>query len=311
MTRYLTGAIEKIAACAVKTWTIGALVVITGCATGPNANPSDPLEPLNRKVAALNSNLDRAVLKPVATGYAAITPDFVRAGVNNFFSNVSDAWTTVNSVLQLKGQKAGESFTRVALNTFFGFGGLLDIASEMGVEKHQEDLGRTLGRWGVPSGPYLVLPLFGPSTVRDALTITAETQYDPIGNINNTGARTSLNALRLVNTRSNYLRLGNVLEDASLDPYTFSRDAFLARRQSEINRSKDVQDSDSASSYEEPDDKTSAKAPATVDKPQDAPAGVSKAPAPASSALAASAAAGTVAPDAKTDEKVPNSPPAP
>jgi len=263
---------------------------------------------LNRKVAALNSNLDRAVLKPVATGYAAVTPNFVRAGVDNFFSNISDAWTTVNSVLQLKGQKAGESFTRVALNTFFGFGGLLDLASEMGVEKHQEDLGRTLGRWGVPSGPYLVLPFLGPSTVRDALTITAEGKYDPIGQINDTGARTSLNALRLVNSRANFLRLGNVLQDAALDPYTFSRDAFLARRQSEINRSKDTQDSDSPASYDDSDDTTSAKAPAPADKPQDAAQASPKAAVPAS---AASEVGGVAAPDAKTGEKLPNPAPTP
>jgi phospholipid-binding lipoprotein MlaA len=234
---------KNIAACAVKMWAIGVLVTITGCASGPNVHPSDPIEPLNRKVASFNNAVDRAVLKPVATGYAAVAPNFVRAGVNNFFSNVSDAWTTVNSVLQLRGQKAGESFTRVAMNTFFGFGGLLDIASEFGVEKHQEDLGRTLGRWGVPSGPYVVLPLLGPSTVRDAFTITAEGKYDPIGQLSDTGARTSLNTLRLVNGRANFLRLGNVLQDAALDPYSFSRDAFLARRQSQIDSSKGVPDS--------------------------------------------------------------------
>lgn len=224
---------------------LGVLTVLAGCATGPNANPKDPLEPYNRSMASFNDGVDRAVLKPVATAYANVTPSLVRAGVSNFFGNLQDGWTFVNSVLQLRPQKAVESVFRFSVNTFFGLGGLLDIASEAGIPKHNEDLGKTLGRWGVPSGPYVVLPLFGPSTLRDAFTITAETRFDPVSNIDPSGARTAVSAVRLINSRSNFLRLGNLLDDAALDKYSFTRDAFLAKRNADVARSanKEVDDS--------------------------------------------------------------------
>jgi phospholipid-binding lipoprotein MlaA len=137
----------------------------------------------------------------------------------------------------LRPQLAAESFMRFSINTFFGLGGLLDVADEIGIDKHNEDLGKTLGRWGVPAGPYIVLPVFGPSTLRDALTISAETAYDPVSWINPVRARNATNALRLVNTRANFLRLGNVMDDAALDKYSFTRDAFLAKRRAEVARS--------------------------------------------------------------------------
>lgn len=221
------------------------LLVLTGCATGPNANPRDPLEPYNRAMSGFNDGVDRAVLKPVATAYVAVTPSLVREGVTNFFANLQDGWTFVNSVLQLRPQKAVDSIARFSMNTFFGLGGLLDVAGEAGIPKHNEDLGKTLGRWGVPSGPYLVLPIFGPSTVRDALTITAETAYDPVSQINPISARNTVTVVRLVNSRSKFLRLGNLLDDAALDKYTFTRDAFLAKRNADVARSanKEVDDS--------------------------------------------------------------------
>ncbi len=216
-----------------------ALVAFTGCATGPNANPKDPLEPFNRGVSSFNDGLDRAVLKPVATAYVAVTPSPVRSGVTNFFGNLQDAWTAINSALQLRPLKTLESLTRFGVNTFFGFGGVLDIASEMNLQKHNEDLGKTLGRWGVPSGPYIVLPLFGPSTLRDSLTIVAESQYDPVSQISPTAARNATTALRVVNTRANFLRFGSLLDDVALDKYTFTRDAFLAKRNADVARSAD------------------------------------------------------------------------
>jgi phospholipid-binding lipoprotein MlaA len=211
--------------------------LLMGCATGPNANPKDPFEPFNRSISSFNDGLDKVVLKPVATAYVAVTPTLFRAGVTNFFSNLSDAWTVVNSVLQLRPQKALESLMRFNVNTFFGLGGLLDIASEMNIPKHNEDLGKTLGRWGVPSGPYVVLPLLGPSTVRDSLTIVTESQYDPISRINPARDRLATTGLRVVNTRANFLRLGNLLDDAALDKYSFTRDAFLAKRNADVARS--------------------------------------------------------------------------
>jgi phospholipid-binding lipoprotein MlaA len=223
---------------------LGALVVLTGCATGPNANPRDPFEPYNRGMASFNDGIDRAVLKPVATAYANVTPSPVRAGISNFFGNLQDGWTFVNSVLQLRPQKAIESFMRFSVNTGLGFAGLLDIASEAGIPKHNEDLGKTLGRWGVPSGPYVVLPVLGPSTLRDAFTITAETRFDPVTSIDPAGTRYAVTAVRLVNSRSNYLRIGNLLDEAALDKYSFTRDAFLAKRNADVARSsnKEVDD---------------------------------------------------------------------
>jgi phospholipid-binding lipoprotein MlaA len=217
----------------------GLLLTLTGCATGPNANPRDPLEPYNRAMSSFNDGVDRAVLKPVATAYVAAVPSLVRTGVTNFFGNLQDGWTFVNSVLQLRPQKAVESAMRFSMNTFFGLGGLLDIAGEAGIPKHSEDLGKTLGRWGVPSGPYLVLPILGPSTLRDALTITAETAYDPVSQISPASSRAAVTAVRLVNSRSKFLRLGNLLDDAALDKYTFTRDAFLAKRNADVARSSE------------------------------------------------------------------------
>jgi phospholipid-binding lipoprotein MlaA len=230
-------AMKNIASYALYAMTTACFVIISGCATGPNIHPSDPIEPFNRGVAKFNDGLDRAIIKPAATAYSAVIPSLARAGVTNFFSNMTDAWSFINGVLQLRPQLAAESFMRFSVNTFFGLGGLLDVADEMGIEKHNEDLGKTLGRWGVPAGPYIVLPVFGPSTLRDALTISAETAYDPVSWINPVRARNATNALRLVNTRSNFLRLGNVMDDAALDKYTFTRDAFMAKRRADVARS--------------------------------------------------------------------------
>jgi phospholipid-binding lipoprotein MlaA len=236
--------IKLIACRALLIGTSGLLLLLTGCATGPNANPRDPFEPYNRGMASFNDGLDRAVLKPVATAYATVTPSPVRAGISNFFGNLQDGWTFINSVLQLRPQKAVESLMRFSVNTGLGLAGLLDIASEAGIPKHNEDLGKTLGRWGVPSGPYVVLPILGPSTVRDAFTITTELAYDPVSKITPSGARNTVTVVRLVNSRSNYLRLGNLLDDAALDKYSFTRDAFLAKRNADVARSanKEVED---------------------------------------------------------------------
>jgi phospholipid-binding lipoprotein MlaA len=253
------------------------LVLLTGCATGPNANPKDPLEPFNRGVSSFNDGLDRAVLKPVASAYVAVTPSPVRLGVTNFFSNLQDAWTTVNSVLQLRPLKALESLTRFGVNTFFGFGGVLDIASEMNLQKHNEDLGKTLGRWGVPSGPYIVLPILGPSTLRDSVTAVVETQYDPVSQITPTAARNATTALRVVNTRANFLRFGSLLDDVALDKYSFTRDAYLAKRNADVARSADKEPD------EEPEKEVApAAAPATtpVITPATAPAVTSPAATP-------------------------------
>lgn len=212
----------------------GGFSVLTGCASGPNANPQDPLEPFNRNVSAFNTAVDDMVLRPVATVYRDVTPDLVRTGVHNFFENLRDFWSFINATLQLRPREASENFMRVNINTVFGLGGVLDVASEMGLERTRLDFGQTLGRWGVPSGPYLVLPIFGPSSFRDAAGFSVETRGDLIQGIGDVSARNSLITLRAVETRANLLRATSMLEGAALDPYSFTRDVYLRRRESQI-----------------------------------------------------------------------------
>ena len=211
------------------------LAMATGCATGPQANPADPFEPFNREVMRFNDVVDDAVLVPAATAYRRVLPSFVRTGVNNFFGNLSDVWSFANSVLQLKLQNSAQTFMRVNVNTVFGLGGLLDIASEAGIDRHSEDFGQTLGRWGVPSGPYVVLPLLGSSTVRDTAALTIDRQGDLLNQINDIPWRNSLYFVRVIDARSNFLRASQLLDNAALDKYTFTRDAYLQRRKNEVH----------------------------------------------------------------------------
>ncbi|MDD2919253.1 VacJ family lipoprotein [Rhodoferax sp.] len=210
------------------------LVLLTGCATGPTANPRDPLEPFNRGMYQFNDAVDRAVIKPVATVYRDVLPSPVRTGVTNFFANLQDAWSIVNNALQLKGEAAGDSLARFGVNTFLGLGGVLDIASEMQIERHTEDFGQTLGHWGVGAGPYLVLPLMGPSTVRDTAALPVDAQGNLVSGVNDVSTRNSLTALSLLNRRSRLLDASKMLDQVALDPYTFTRDAFLQRRLNDV-----------------------------------------------------------------------------
>lgn len=194
----------------------------------------DPLEPINRGVYRFNDTLDRAVFKPVATVYRDYVPGLLRTGVSNFFGNLGDVWSLANNALQLKPQGTAETVMRLGVNTLFGLGGLLDIASEAGIERHSEDFGQTLGYWGVPAGPYVVLPLFGPSTVRDTAALPVDRWGAPLGHVNDIPVRNSLTALALVDTRANLLTASRLLEDAALDPYTFMRDSYLQRRSIEV-----------------------------------------------------------------------------
>ncbi len=211
-----------------------AIAVLQGCATGPQANPADPLEPFNRSVYSFNEGLDRAVLKPVATAYQDITPSPVRTGVTNFFANLSDAWSMVNNVLQARPAEAMDSLFRVTTNTLWGVGGIFDVATELKIPRHKEDFGQTLGTWGLASGPYVVLPLFGPSSVRDTAGLVVDMQGDLVSQSSNVPARNSLKSLNLVDTRANLLGAGDLLDQAALDKYAFTRDAYLQRRKSLI-----------------------------------------------------------------------------
>ena len=209
------------------------LAAVSGCATTSN-NPRDPLEGFNRAMFSFNDALDGAIIKPVAQGYQSVLPPLIRAGVSNFFSNVDDVWEAVNNALQGKIDEALQDVMRFAVNTVMGLGGVLDIASDMGLQKHNEDFGQTLGKWGIGSGPYLVLPFVGPSSLRDGGGLLVDWRYDPFFRISNIPVRNTLLALRTIDTRADLLGATDVLEQAALDKYTFVRDAFFQLRRSLI-----------------------------------------------------------------------------
>lgn len=209
-----------------------AAVTLSGCAVGPDKR--DPMENWNRAVFNFNDKVDTYALKPVATGYKNVTPSFVQTGVNNFFGNLQDLWTGGNNLLQGKGGDAVSDFGRFALNSTFGLLGLIDIASEAGLQKHKEDFGQTLGRWGVRPGPYMMLPLLGPSTVRDTAGLPLDFAADPWSHKDPTNVRTIGSVVRVVDQRASLLDASSLLEDAALDRYEFVRDGFLQRRQSQV-----------------------------------------------------------------------------
>ncbi len=208
-----------------------AALALAGCATGPNTNPADPLEPFNRGVSTFNDNLDKYALKPVAEGYETVVPLPLRTAVGNFFSNISDVYSAGNNLLQGKPTRAVEDTMRVAINSVLGIGGLIDIATPAGLPKYKEDFGQTLGVWGVPSGPYLVLPLFGPSSVRDASGMVVDRFMDPTTYIAPWYASLSVTTVRVIDGRAQLLGASNLLEAAALDKYAFLRDSYRQRRE--------------------------------------------------------------------------------
>ncbi len=208
---------------------------VTGCATTGPGNKADPLEPFNRAMFKFNDAVDTVALKPAATVYRDALPTFVQTGVGNFFGNLADVWTAVNNLLQGKVEDSLTDVMRVAVNSTFGLLGLLDIGSEAGLPKHKEDFGQTLGKWGVKSGPYVMLPLFGPSTLRDTLAMPIDLTGDPWGYTKPSSVFAAGSVLRVVDLRAATLDAANLVEDAALDRYEFIRDAFLQRRESKIN----------------------------------------------------------------------------
>jgi phospholipid-binding lipoprotein MlaA len=260
------------------------VLLLSACATGPNANPNDPLEPFNRGVYAVNDALDKAVLAPTARVYQAVTPSVVRAGVGNFFSNLGDVWTTVNSVLQLRGQKAVESTMRFAVNTVFGFAGVLDIASEMGIPKHYEDFGQTLGRWGMPAGPFVMLPIFGPSTLRDTAAFPVDSQGNLISYVNPERDRWAATVLNAVNTRAELFKSEQLLNQVALDRYSFIRDAYLQRRRAAVFDGDLRKNEDDEPPTDKAQKSEAAEKPASAEKPPAAPANPAAAATPAAPA---------------------------
>jgi len=213
--------------------TLASIIVCSGCATA--RNPRDPLEPLNRSIYKFNEAFDKALLKPAAKGYRAVVPQPVRGGVTNFFGNFRDVTSAINNLLQLKVPRAAGDAGRVAVNSTVGILGFFDVASRLGLEKHDEDFGQTLGRWGMGEGPYLVLPLFGPSSLRDGVGLIGDYFTDPEFYIfQHTPESYIVFGTRVVNFRANLLEAEEFLQQAALDPYSFLRDAYLQRRRNQV-----------------------------------------------------------------------------
>lgn len=213
---------------------MASLVVLQACATVANPDPRDPLESFNRGVFGFNDALDRAVIKPVATVYRDATPYWMRKGVNNFFGNLTDVWSIFNNAIQLRAQDTGDSLGRVLINSTIGLGGLFDVASDLNIERHTSDFGLTLGRWGIAPGPYIVLPLLGPYTLREVVALPIDQQGNLVNQVTDAQSRDGLTVLNVVDMRAQYLTAGEVMEGAALDKYSFTRDSYLQRQRSRV-----------------------------------------------------------------------------
>lgn len=237
-------------------------VALTGCASTTAKNPQDPYESFNRSSFAFNDKLDQVALKPAATAYKAALPQFVQTGVGNFFGNIGDVSTALNNLLQARFNDGMSDVARVLMNTTFGIVGLVDVSTPIGLPKHDQDFGQTLGRWGVQSGPYLVLPFIGPTTTRDALAMPVDLETDPWSYKYPVRWRNVGSVIRVVDHRAYILDSSNLLEDAALDRYEFVRDAYLQRRESKIYKDPAKQDAEQpkGSDVPPPDDGKNASA---------------------------------------------------
>ena len=230
---------------------IGVALLLTGCAT--SGNPKDPIEGFNRAMFAINDGVDKAVIRPVAVGYDTVMPSPIKKGVTNFFGNIADLFIGVNNLLQGKVSNGVSDFGRVLVNSTVGLLGLIDVASDIGMEKHEEDFGQTFGRWGVGSGAYVVLPLLGPSTVRDSVGLVADMKTNPIPYLDDVSTRNTLLALSLIDKRAGFLAADKVVEAAALDKYSYIRDAHLQRRRNLIYDGNPPREGDDSASTTEVD----------------------------------------------------------
>ncbi len=207
-------------------------IFLTGCAAA--RDPRDPWEPVNRVTFEVNDTLDKAIIKPVAIGYKAVTPDPVRIWVRNFFSNLNDVIVLANDLLQGKWAQASDDFARLFINSTWGLLGINDIATLVGLEKHDEDLGQTLAVWGLGTGPYFVIPLIGPSTVRDTAGLVGDMYMAPILDISDVSTRNLVLALRVISIRADLLDVERLIDEAAIDRYNFVREAYLQRRLNQV-----------------------------------------------------------------------------
>ena len=243
------------------------LLLLGGCAS--TGNLRDPLEPINRGIYQFNDGVDRALIKPAAEFYRFAIPPFMRTGVRNFFSNLNDVIVALNDLLQGKLTKAASDVGRILLNSTVGLLGLFDAATEVGLEKHNEDFGQTLGYWGIGDGPYLVLPLLGPSSARDAVGWFGDYYAWPITYLEPDRHRNILIAVRFVTDRADLLEASRILETAALDPYEFVRDAYLQRRRNLVYDGKPPPDEDDFENDAKPKPKAPEPAPPVPAEPAD------------------------------------------
>ncbi len=222
---------------------IAAVGLLGGCAT--SGNTRDPVEGFNRAMFAFNEGLDTVLIRPVAKGYDAVMPAVVRTGVANFFGNIADVLIAVNNLLQGKPAEAASDAGRFLVNSTFGILGIFDIASEAGLEKHDEDFGQTFGRWGAAPGAYIVVPVFGPRDVRDTAGLVLDVVTGPVGQIGNVPTSNTLSAVRLVSGRAALLPADKVIEEAALDKYSYVRDAYLQRRRNLVHDGNPPREPDS------------------------------------------------------------------
>lgn len=269
---------------------LAAALALGGCATTGPATPGDPWEGFNRKVFAFNESVDEAVVRPVAEAYRDNVPRLLRTGVSNFFGNIGDLWSAANHFLQGKGQSGLEQTMRFLTNTLFGLGGLLDPASEMGLKRHSEDFGQTLGRWGLGPGPYLVLPLLGPSSLRDGIGRVPDMAASPSNLLDDSKASVGLTLLGAVDTRASLLGVTGLADRVALDKYSFFRQAYLSRRQDAVYDGAPPAEAFEDIGDDEPPPAAPAKNRTQERAPAPGPAAARPAASPASAAAAASAA---------------------
>jgi len=297
--------------------TVGvAALALTACSTVQTPSKDDPWEGFNRTVYTFNDKVDQYALKPVAQGYVKITPQPVRDSVTNFFANIGDVYNAANNLLQLKIADGVEDIMRIVINTVFGVGGLFDVATLAKLPKHDQDFGLTLGHYGVPPGPYLVLPLFGPSTVRDGVGLLGNYFINPLTYVDPAAVSWGLYGLNVVSTRANLLGASNLLEGAAIDKYSFVRNAYLQRRQYQLsdghasNNLPDYGEGAPPPNYGEPEEGAAAAATAASGTAHaGAPTAASMAPAYPSGAASAPATlegpAGATAPAGASETAVP------
>ncbi|GAB2912521.1 MlaA family lipoprotein [Paralcaligenes ginsengisoli] len=228
--------------------------IAAGCASVPHPNPNDPWESYNRGMYKFNDTVDKALIKPVASGYAALTPKPVQTCVHNIFNNVWDVWSAFNSFIQGRGHDFVNTLGRVLFNSTMGLGGCIDVASMNGSKRIENDFGVTLGVWGLKPGPYLVLPLLGPSSVRDGVGRAGDVfggaaTYLSIGAIDNIPLRNSLVGMAFIDTRANLLDTDKLVDSVALDRYSFIRDAYLQRRKAMVQGHKVRMNKDNLPNY--------------------------------------------------------------